>query len=353
MCKSLNTTNASLALECAARYTAIYDGIVTVLHRDHPQLQFTGLVLAWPDCAGSEQWFRFFLNASNHRSPVRENFDVYVSEISYHWYAENAYAAPAPQGDWQNIGANPADVFLQSAQFLVSARMVKDLIRELHPARAEPGPNKLRVFCNEVGVLVGGPPPQPFGAGRWWWNLEAAMFGYVYASLAALGVDAIAASQLTGYEVPENAPSISMLDWNTGHGTAWFWVVQMFTDTLGSGPKDVLPTLVNGALSNQTVRPFDPTRPGMCAHSMNGKAFTEAHVQPLFAQAFALNVAGVSKRIVILVNTRNCSAAVVVAGAAGGSVRAVDLEAGFGSTPYKEVRKTPNWPRSWANFSLL
>ena len=251
-------------------------------------------------------------------------------------YAENTYAAPAPQGNWQNIGANPADVFLQSAQFLVSARMVKDLISEFHPARAEPGPNKLRVFCNEVGVLVGGPPPQPFGAGRWWWNLEAAMFGYVYASLAALGVDAIAASQLTGYEIPENAPSISMLDWKTGHGTAWFWVVKMFTDTLGSGPKDVLPTLVNGALSNQTVRPFDSTRPGMCAHSMNDKAFTEAHVQPLFAQAFALNAAGVSKRIIMLVNTRNCSAAVVVAGAAGGSVRAVELEAGFGLTPYKE-----------------
>ena len=69
-CQSLNTSDPSKALECARKYTAIYDGIVTVLHRDHPQLQFTGLVLAWPDCAGSEQWFRHFLNASNHRSPV-------------------------------------------------------------------------------------------------------------------------------------------------------------------------------------------------------------------------------------------------------------------------------------------
>ena len=56
-CGSLN--NSAAAPLCARKYTEIYDGIVTVLHRDHPQLQFTGLVLAWPDCAGSEAWFRY------------------------------------------------------------------------------------------------------------------------------------------------------------------------------------------------------------------------------------------------------------------------------------------------------
>jgi hypothetical protein len=35
-----------------------------------------------------------------------------------------------------------------------------------------------------------------------------------------------------------------MLDWTTGEGNAWFWVVKMMIDTLGSGPKDVHPTLV-------------------------------------------------------------------------------------------------------------
>ena len=41
-CVSLNSS--SNALECVKAYTEIYDGIVSVLHRDHPQLQFTGLV---------------------------------------------------------------------------------------------------------------------------------------------------------------------------------------------------------------------------------------------------------------------------------------------------------------------
>ena len=88
-CSSLN--NSAMAPTCVKRYTDIYDGIVTVLHRDHPDLQFTGLVLAFPDCAGSEEWFRYFLNASNHRSPVREDFETYVSEVSYHFYSENSY----------------------------------------------------------------------------------------------------------------------------------------------------------------------------------------------------------------------------------------------------------------------
>ena len=54
----------------------------------------------------------------------------------------------------------------------------------------------------------------------------------------------MAASQLTGY--PGNAASISMLDWTNGQGNAWYWVVKMLIDTLGSGPKDVHTTLVRG-----------------------------------------------------------------------------------------------------------
>jgi len=40
-------------------------------------------------------------------------------------------------------------------------------------------------------------------------------------SLAAIGYDQMAASQLTGQ--PGNAPSISMLDWTNGEGSAWYW----------------------------------------------------------------------------------------------------------------------------------
>jgi hypothetical protein len=183
------------------------------------------------------RWFsaRAVLNASNHRSPVRENYATYVSEISYHWYSENGARLP---DSWHTIGANPADVFVQSAQFLVAAERVRDLVADLAP----PG---TRVFCNEIGVLAPDPPPgriDPFGADRWWWNIEAAQYAYVYGSLARLGVYGMAASQLTGY--PHNAASISMLSWETGNFNAWGWVVKMFADTLGDGLKDVMPTVV-------------------------------------------------------------------------------------------------------------
>ena len=103
---------------------------------------------------------------------------------------------------------------------------------------------------------------------------------------------------------------------------------------------------VNGALSNTTIRPIEPDQ-RMCIHAIGDKAFkavSEARVQPLFAQAIAVasdTGAGTdgdnaSKRVVILVNTWNCSAQVSVEGAMGGTVRVVDLEAGYETTPYRE-----------------
>ena len=141
----------------------------------------------------------------------------------------------------------------------------------------------------------------------------------------------MAASQLTGY--PGNAVSISMLDWKTGEGNAWYWVVKMFIDTLGSVPKDVVSTLVNGRPSNTTITALRPDQ-WMCIHSPpNSKAVNDAHTAPLYAQSFQKG----ADRMVLLVNTKNCSAEVSVDGAAGGSVRAVDSEAGYASIPYSQA----------------
>ena len=147
-------------------------------------------------------------------------------------YLHRAHRVQLP-ASWRTVGANPGDVFVQSAQFLVAARRIKALVDELAPGT--------RVYCNEIGVLAPDLPParycysnddkctgtqlEPFGQDRWWWNLEAAQYGFVYGELAALGLDGMAASQLTGY--PGNAVSISMLDWTNGNGNAWYWVVKV------------------------------------------------------------------------------------------------------------------------------
>ncbi len=71
----------------------------------------------------------------------------------------------------------------------------------------------------------------------------------------------------------------------------------------------------------------------------DARAVAEAHVEPVFAQALTVHAAGgEGKRVVILANTRNCSAEVTVPGAAGGRLRVVDLEAGFAATPYRDAQ---------------
>jgi hypothetical protein len=200
-CQSWN--DSATSLHCAQRYTEIYDGIVTVLKKDHPQLLFTGLVLAMPDCANTDIWFDYFLNASNHRSPVRENFQDYLWAVSMHFYSENSYCqglAPWPDG-WRSIGDNPADVFLQSAQFVSRARKIQ--------AKVDAAAPWVKTVANEIGMMApqgsantGYPDNYQdmnqtydlFGADRWWWNLEAAQYSYIYGSLAAIGYDQMAAS---------------------------------------------------------------------------------------------------------------------------------------------------------------
>lgn len=328
-CNSLN--NSGNALMCAEKYTEIYDGIVTVLKRDHPQLEFTALVIAFPDCAGAEVWFRYFLNASNHRSPVREHFGDYVSEISYHWYSENPFfgASPSPLNEsWRTIGNNSADVFVQAAQFVSAAARIQRLARELAPG--------VRSYVDEVAILAPDPAGfiEPFGEDRWWWNLQAAHYAYVYGELAALGIDAIAGSQLTGY--PGNAASIAMLDWTNGQGTAWYWVIKMFIDTLGSGRKRILPTEVDGTRSSKIAAGLHPDA-WTCVHSMSAKGVADAHVGHVYAQAMILTET--HERVLLLVNTRNDSVSIVLDGALGGSVRSVDLDSG---SSYSDLPLTSN-----------
>ena len=174
-CQSWNNSKTSLL--CARRYTEIFDGIVTVLKRDHPQLLFTGLVLAMPDCSNTDTWFDYFLNASNHRSPVRDNFREYLWAVSMHFYSENGYCqglSPWPDG-WRSIGENPGDVFLQSAQFISRARKIQAKVEAMTPW--------VKTVANEIGMMApsgSGSDWQDmnatydlFGTDRWWWNLEA------------------------------------------------------------------------------------------------------------------------------------------------------------------------------------
>ncbi|MGC1163821.1 MAG: glycosyl hydrolase family 39, partial [Candidatus Sulfotelmatobacter sp.] len=69
-----------------------------------------------------------------------------------------------------------------------------------------------------------------------YWNLSAALYGYLYIELAKLGIDSVGESQLVGY--PSQFPSVSMIDWTNGKPNARFTVLELLKRNFG--PRDEL-----------------------------------------------------------------------------------------------------------------
>jgi hypothetical protein len=88
-------------------------------------------------------------------------------------------------------------------------------------------------------------------------NLQSVLFALWYGEMAAAGADMLAGSQLLGWPgdlyqpaamihgVYGECPDMSLLDWETGEGNARFHTEKMIIDSLGSGMKHVLDTMVN------------------------------------------------------------------------------------------------------------
>jgi hypothetical protein len=104
-------------------------------------------------------------------------------------------------------------------------------VKELSPST--------KVNVDEIGSIGG--CNDVTGKDRWYFNAIAAVYAYVYAELAVVGVDIMAASQLTAYGYPteyprppfpgglerNNFPCVTMLNWKDGSGTARFYVLKV------------------------------------------------------------------------------------------------------------------------------
>ena len=124
-----------------------------------------------------------------------------------------------------------------------------------------------------------------------YWNLSGALYAYVYAELAKLGIEYAGESQLVGY--PTQFPSVSMVDWVTGQPNARYWVLKLLHDNFGPGDK-LMDTSIN--------TPY----------------------------VYALGiVTRDGKHKVLLVNKRDRTFVVSVPGAAGGHVDVVDQQTAF------------------------
>jgi hypothetical protein len=217
-------------------YTKFYDVVTAAMRKVQPDLKFIGVSSASPRTDGAR--FEYFLDPKNHAPGTPLDF------ISYHFYA-----TPTPG---QPMAANQYTFFDQADGFLVATRYIEQMKHRLSPTT--------KTALNELGSILasddesnGGAPAVDEPAN--YWNLSAALYAYLYAKTAALGVDVVGESQLVGY--PTQYPSVSMIDYHLNAPNARYWVLKLIKDNFGPGD-----TLVTGGSTSSAVfvQGFDTAR---------------------------------------------------------------------------------------------
>jgi hypothetical protein len=157
----------------------------------------------------SPAFFEHFLNPDNHEPGIP------LDMISYHFYASTA-------GD-EKVETEPHSCFAQADGFLTTVRYIESIRKRLSPLT--------ETTVNEIGIIRGddmlqfqpGHVAQPIPAV--YWNLAGAVYAYVFANLASMGIEIAGESQLVGY--PSQFPSVSMVDWHTGSPNARLRILEL------------------------------------------------------------------------------------------------------------------------------
>jgi len=256
----------------AETYTRLYDEVVAAIRKVQPDMKFVGLALA---TTTDPHNFEYFLNRQNHKSGTPLDF------ISYHFYV-----VPTPD---QTPEIEQYTYFDQADGFLKAVRYIEAIRKRLSP--------ETKTTIDELGVIAaddlaqGEPGHLPKQIDNSYWNLAGAMYAYLFGEMTKIGIDVAGESQLVGF--PTQFPSVSMVDWNDGKPNARYWVLKLLHDNLGSGDK-----LVEAGPDNPHV----------------------------YTLAFVTHD---GKRRVLLVNKRDRTFQISIAGAGGGQVDCVDQTTGF------------------------
>lgn len=263
------------------QYTKRYDAIVGAVRKVQPNMKFVGISLAYP--AKQPDFFEYFLNPKNHKKGIP------LDMISYHFYAQ-------PTGD-QPVDTHQYTMFEQADKFIDTVRYVESIRRRLSP--------KTRTTINEVGSIL----PDDIQQGEKgkvyrtdaYWNLSGAMFAYLYAQLAPMGIDVLGESQLVGF--PGQFPSVTMIDWETGKPNARYRVLKLLIDNFPPPLKMV----------------------------ETGLKLPYVH-----AQAFVDDKGG---KKILLINKRDRKFEIEIAGATGGRMQKIDVETGSESPAIEKIEQ--------------
>ena len=196
-----------------------------------------------------------FLNASNHAPGIPLDF------ISFHHYAGSQR-----DGGSDGLGELYEAFFASADGFLGNVAAISAIRDQLNPT--------VRLDADEVGVILADDNDPKWtsaepGFGNIYWNAAAASFGYLYGTTSVLGLDVLGESQLTGYPsfnftrgapynglwtAPPQYPSVSMLNWTDGSGTARYAVLQLLIQEFVPG----LPAGTAPAAISSTPAPSNP-----------------------------------------------------------------------------------------------
>jgi Glycosyl hydrolases family 39 len=217
----------------AETYTKIYDAVAEAVHKVSPQTKFVGISDSYP--SGHSKFFEYFLNHKNHQPGIP------LDMISYHFYA-----VPNPD---EPVEAHQFTFFNQADRFLEIVGYLETLRNMLSPQTG--------TMVNEIGTMLPedwtqNTPGYKFTPIRpAYWNLSAAIYAYVYAGLARMGIDDAAESGIPC--APGLWPSIAMLDWNTAQPNARFWVLKMIHDHFHPGDTMVETSSDSGYVMTQAM----------------------------------------------------------------------------------------------------
>ncbi len=244
-------------------YTRLYDRVTAAIRRVAPRMKFVGAALAMPSL--HPEFFEYFLNPRHHRRGAPLNM------ISYHFYA-----SPTPRqtlDDWQYTFFDQADHFLDSVRYIQALR------RRLAWSTKTDVDELGCILPHDTAPRLARPIPARY------WNLCGAMYAYLYARLAGLGVQVAGESQLVGY--PSQFPSVTMLDWRNGRPNARYWILKLLLAHFHAGDR-----LADASSSSAAV----------------------------FAQGF---ITPRGRRELLLINKRNRAIEVALPGAGGAAVESV------------------------------
>lgn len=253
-------------------YAAVYDAIVSGIRRWAPtgaaDLKFVGLALG---NSGSLDQVSYFLNASNHLPGIP------LDMISFHHYA-------SAQRDGGDNGTAYEAFFGSGDDWLTQVSAIMAIRDALNPS--------VMMDADEVGVILADDNDPIWtsadpGFPLVYWNAAAASYAYLYGQTSLLGLDVLGESQLVGYPsfnftrsdlhglwtAPPQYPSVAMLNWTDGTGTARYWALKLLSDSMKPGaPAGTFSSTECDVLVNTSVSTSNSSSAGtnpFCGSTLN------------------------------------------------------------------------------------